>query len=41
MAPRMSKTVEQRLEEIKDLQNKGLITDDEAKKAREHVLNDL
>ncbi|HQT26765.1 MAG TPA: PEGA domain-containing protein, partial [Burkholderiales bacterium] len=29
MPARMSKTVEQRLEEIKDLQNKGLITDDE------------
>ena len=41
MPARISKTVEQRLEEIKDLQSKGLITDDEAKKAREHVLNDL
>lgn len=34
-------TVEQRLDKIKDLQNKGLITDDEAKKARERILNDL
>lgn len=41
MPARMSKTVEQRLEEIKDLQSKGLITEDEARKAREHVLNDL
>ncbi len=41
MPARMSKTVEQRLQEIKDLQDKGLITEDEAKKAREHVLNDL
>lgn len=39
--PRLSETVEQRLEKIKDLQNKGLITEEEAKKAREHVLNDL
>lgn len=41
MAPKMTKTVEQRLEEIKDLQSRGLITEDEAKKARERVLNDL
>jgi hypothetical protein len=34
-------TVEQRLDKIKDLQSKGLITDDEAKKARERILNDL
>jgi hypothetical protein len=34
-------TVEQRLDKIKDLQNKGLITDDEAKKARERILNEL
>lgn len=39
--PRLSETVEQRLDKIKDLQNKGLITEDEAKKARERVLNDL
>jgi hypothetical protein len=38
---KLSKTVEQRLQEIKDLQNKGLITEDEAKQARERVLNDL
>lgn len=41
MPARISKTVEQRLQEIKDLQDKGLITEDEAKKARERVLNDL
>jgi PEGA domain len=40
-APRNSETVEQRLDKIKDLLNKGLITEEEAKKAREHVLNDL
>jgi PEGA domain len=40
-APRISETVEQRLDKIKDLQNKGLITEEEAKKAREHILNDL
>jgi PEGA domain len=40
-APRNSETVEQRLEKIKDLLIKGLITDEEAKKAREHILNDL
>ena len=40
-APRISETVEQRLEKIKDLLNKGLITEDEAKKARASVLNDL
>jgi hypothetical protein len=40
-APRNSETVEQRLDKIKDLLNKGLITEDEAKKAREHVLSDL
>ena len=39
--PRNSETVEQRLDKIKDLQSKGLITDDEAKKARERVLGDL
>jgi hypothetical protein len=40
-APRISETVEQRLDKIKGLLNKGLITEEEAKKAREHVLNDL
>lgn len=40
-APRVSKTVEQRLQEIKALLDKGLITEDEAKNARERVLNDL
>lgn len=40
-APRNSETVEQRLDKIKDLLNKGLITEEEAKKARERVLNDL
>ena len=39
--PRISETVEQRLDKIKDLLNKGSITEEEAKKAREHVLNDL
>lgn len=41
MPARMSKTVEQRLQEIKDLLSRGLITEDEAKQARERVLNDL
>ncbi len=40
-APRSSEAVEQRLDKIKDLLNKGLITEEEAKKAREHILNDL
>jgi hypothetical protein len=40
-APRSNETVEQRLEKIKDLLSKGLITEDEAKKAREHIINDL
>lgn len=40
-ASRNSETVEQRLDKIKDLLNKGLITEEEAKKARERVLNDL
>lgn len=40
-APRISETVEQRLDKIKDLQNKGMITEEEAKKARERVLSDL
>jgi len=39
--PRVSETAEQRLEKIKDLLNKGLITEDEAKQARARVLNDL
>lgn len=39
--PRQTETVEQRLAKIKDLLDKGLISEDEAKKAREHVLNDL
>ena len=34
-------SAEQRLERIRDLLNKGLITEDEAKKARERILNDL
>ena len=41
MTPRNTETIEQRLDKIKDLLNKGLITEDEAKKARDHVLNDL
>ena len=40
-APHAGETVEQRLEKIKELQNKGLITEDEAKKARANVLDDL
>ena len=40
-APRNSETVEQRLDKIKDLLNKGLITEEEAKKARERILNEL
>ena len=39
--PRVNESVEQRLEKIRDLLNKGLITDEEAKKARERVLSDL
>jgi PEGA domain len=39
--PRSSETIEQRLDKIKDLLNKGLISEEEAKKAREHILNDL
>ena len=38
---RSSDSIEQRLNKIKDLLNKGLITEEEAKKAREHVINDL
>jgi len=40
-APGASQSVEQRLQRIKDLLDKGLITEEEAKKARERVLNDL
>jgi hypothetical protein len=40
-SPRTSETVEQRLDKVKDLLGKGLITDEEAKKAREHILNGL
>lgn len=40
-APRNNETVEQRLEKIKDLLSKGLISEEEAKKAREHIINDL
>lgn len=39
--PRNSETVEQRLDKIKDLLSKGLITEEEAKKARERILSDL
>ncbi|HTN93066.1 MAG TPA: PEGA domain-containing protein [Gallionella sp.] len=40
-ASRGNQTVEQRLDKIKDLLDKGLITEDEAKKARERILNEL
>jgi len=40
-ASRTSETVEQRLDKIKELQNKGLISEDEAKKARARILNEL
>ena len=40
-APRSNETVEQRLDKIKDLLSKGLITEEEAKKARERIINDL
>ncbi|MEO8343072.1 MAG: hypothetical protein ABI536_04565 [Gallionella sp.] len=40
-APRSSETVEQRLDKIKGLLSKGLINEEEAKKARERILNDL
>ena len=36
-----SETVEQRLDKVKELLNKGLISEDEAKKARERILNSL
>jgi hypothetical protein len=38
-APRI--TVEQRLDKINELLHKGLITEEEAKKARERILNEL
>ncbi len=40
-APHTSETVEQRLDKIKELQSKGLITEDEAKQARERILKEL
>ena len=39
--PHSNENVEQRLDKIKELLNKGLITEEEAQKARERVLNDL
>lgn len=39
--PSSKETVEKRLERIKNLLDKGLITEEEAKKARDHVLNEL
>lgn len=39
--PRISESIEQRLDKIKELLNKGLISEEEAKKARAHVLNEL
>jgi len=36
-----SETIEQRLDKIKDLLNKGLITEDEARKTRERILQEL
>lgn len=39
--PRVNETVEQRLNRIKDLLSKGLISEEEASKARERILNDL
>jgi hypothetical protein len=39
--PHSSETAEQRLNKIKDLLNKGLITEEEAKKARERIIKDL
>ena len=40
-APRAGETVEQRLEKIRDLLGKGLISEDEAKRARERILGDI
>lgn len=39
--PRGSETVEQRLDKIRDLLGKGLISEEEAKKTRERILNEL
>ncbi|MGA8864633.1 MAG: PEGA domain-containing protein [Gallionella sp.] len=39
--PPAKETVEQRLDKIKELLDKGLISDDEAKKARARILNEL
>ncbi len=41
IAPRSAASVEQRLSQIKELQDKGLISDEEAKQARARVLKDL
>ena len=41
VAPPFSETVEQRLGKIKDFLNKGLITEEEAKKTRARILDDL
>lgn len=40
-APVTGETAEQRLEKIRDLLNKGLITEEDAKKARERIVNEL
>lgn len=40
-APVVSETVEQRLNKVKDLQSRRLITEEEAKQARERILQDL
>ena len=40
-ASRTSETAEQRLDKIKELLGKGLITEEEAKKARERILKEL
>jgi len=39
--PTAGETVERRLQKIKDLLNKGLITEDEARQTRERILNEL
>ncbi|HUW00043.1 MAG TPA: PEGA domain-containing protein [Gallionella sp.] len=41
VTPQTSETVEQRLDKIKELLNKGLISEDEAKQARARILNEL
>ena len=41
VAPRLSESVDQRLQHIKSLLDQGLITDEEAKTARKHVIDDL